>query len=87
MMAGTDGRFASYDGSGYILDFDQVWDPDASQAAKGVKELEVLLIGQPAYHASDNTLFRRHRDTLTSRRGQSLSNLCCMVSTLICSSG
>jgi len=40
LFAGTDGRFANYDGSGYPLDFEQIWDPDTSKALKGIKELE-----------------------------------------------
>lgn len=41
MMAGTDGRFAKYDGKGFPLDFNQVWDPKATAALEGIKELEV----------------------------------------------
>ena len=40
LMAGTPGRFASYDGNGFVLDFQQVWDPDTSGALEGLVELE-----------------------------------------------
>jgi len=40
LMAGTPGRFASYDGNGFVLDFQQVWDPDISGALEGLVELE-----------------------------------------------